>query len=97
MTARLHSGVVRLAAVLDVDAAAPLAARLLALRGTSPQIDASRVVHLGGLCLQVLLSARATWAADGLPFTVTGRSAAFDEALTLFGAAELTSPQGADA
>jgi hypothetical protein len=34
----------------------------------------------------VLLSARAGWAADRLRLDVTGRSAAFDEALTLFAA-----------
>jgi len=73
--------------VLDLNAAAPLAARLLALRGGAVTLDASQVTRFGGLCLQVMLAARAAWRADGNAFQVSGRSQAFDEALALFGAA----------
>ena len=74
--------------VLDLKAAAPLRAALLDRRGEALTIDASAVQRLGGLCLQVLLGARRAWAEDGRSLEVTPRSAAFDEALGLFGAAD---------
>ncbi len=74
----------RLPAILDLSAAAPLAEELLRLRGRPVSLDASQVERLGGLCLQVLLSARATWAEDSLRLDIARRSAAFDEALALF-------------
>ena len=77
---------ISLPAVLDLNAASPLRASLLEHRGEPLCIDASQVSRLGGLCLQVLLSAARTWADDGRNFEITPRSAAFDEALTLFGA-----------
>jgi chemotaxis protein CheX len=86
---------VGLPAILDLNAAGPLAARLLALRGAAVTLDASQVSHLGGLCLQVLLSARATWAADGVALDVTGRSQTFDDALALFGADRFSPAPGA--
>jgi len=76
-----------LAPVLDLNAAAPLRATLLEHRGEPLSLDASHVQRLGGLCLQVLLSAARTWADDGRIFEIAPRSAAFDEALALFGAA----------
>jgi chemotaxis protein CheX len=63
----------QLPAILDLSAAAPLAEKFLRLRGQPVTVDASQVERLGGLCLQLRLD-------------VTGRSAAFDEALTLFAA-----------
>jgi chemotaxis protein CheX len=75
--------------VLDLSAAAALAGELRALRGQPLSLDASRVERLGGLCLQVLISARNSWRADGLAFTVGQRSPTFEEALALSGAGEL--------
>jgi len=72
--------------VLDLKAAAPLQTALLARRGQAVEIDGSAVQRLGGLCLQVLISAHRTWAEDGLPLTIAGRSEAFDDALRQFGA-----------
>jgi chemotaxis protein CheX len=72
--------------VLDLGAAERLHARLVALRGGPIEIDASQVERLGGLCLQVLLSARQTWAADGHSARLSQTSAAFDDAWALFGA-----------
>ncbi|WP_287799477.1 STAS domain-containing protein, partial [Acidiphilium sp.] len=54
--------------ILDLKAASPLAQALLARRGGDLRIDAGAVERLGGQCLQVLLSARATWEADGHAF-----------------------------
>ena len=64
--------------------------RLSAVRGRPLKLDASRVERLGGLCLQVLLSARITWAVDGLPIAVVNSSPAFTDALALFGASSFT-------
>jgi chemotaxis protein CheX len=75
----------QLGAVLDLNAAAPLHERLLALRGGALQIDASSVERIGGQCLQVLLSARTSWLRDKLPFAVTGASDNFVNTLRLMG------------
>ena len=72
--------------VLDLGAAERLHARLMDLRGQPLDIDASQVERLGGLCLQVLISARNTWAADGRRASVTIASPSFEEAWTMFAA-----------
>lgn len=80
---------VALAPVLDVTAAGPLREQLLALRGGPVELDASAVERLGGLCLQVLMAARRTWAADGQALSLTAASPAFASQLAAFGAPEL--------
>jgi chemotaxis protein CheX len=72
--------------VLDLGAAERLHARLTELRGQPLDIDASQVERLGGLCLQVLISARNTWHADGNSAVIGQTSTAFDEAWELFAA-----------
>lgn len=72
--------------VMDLRAAAPLREALLGRRGGAVAVDASAVERLGGLCLQVLLSARQTWAGDGHAFSITGQSEGFREAIRLLGA-----------
>ncbi len=72
--------------VMDLKAAAPLADQILKWRGQPLTLDASGVQRIGGLCLQVLLSARVAWSADGVPFSVANPSASFSESLALFGA-----------
>lgn len=74
---------------LDVTAAAPLREQLLTLRGGPVALDASGVERLGGLCLQVLMAARRTWAADGLPLRLAAASDAFAAQLAAFGAPDL--------
>jgi chemotaxis protein CheX len=71
---------------LDVQTAQPLIDQLCALRGAALTLDASQVRRLGGLGLQVLLSARASWAADGESLDIDSPSEAFEEAWTLYGA-----------
>ena len=73
--------------VLDLPAAQTLAAELLTRRGAPAEIDASAVQRVGAQALQVLLSARKTWASDGQDLTVCNPSTDFIEALDLFGAA----------
>jgi chemotaxis protein CheX len=72
--------------VLDLQAADPLRAELLSLRGRPLQVDASQVNRLGGLCLQVLMSAKKLWAEDGQSFTLEDPSEVFSEQLSAFGA-----------
>jgi chemotaxis protein CheX len=78
-------GSVTLPAELNIRAAAPLVAELLAVRGKDVAIDASQVERAGAQCLQVLLSAVATWSADGHELTVTEPSPAFSDAIDVAG------------
>lgn len=78
-------GTVELPALLDLKAATPLAECLLSLRGQPVTIDASSVEKIGGQCLQVLLSAVATWKADGHPLQFVAPSESFDSGLQLLG------------
>ena len=71
---------------LDLCAAAPLAAALLALRGRDAALDASEVRRVGGQCLQVLLAARKTWALDGHVLTFSNPSPDFLGGMALLGA-----------
>ena len=82
---------IQLAAILDVRAAGPLAAELAARRGQDVTLDACEVRRLGAQCLQVLLSARASWAAEGVCFRVSAPSDDFTDTLTLLGAASFFS------
>jgi len=83
--------------VLDLGAAERLHARLVELRGQPLEIDASQVERLGGLCLQVLISARNTWRAEGLSAVIGQPSPAFEDAWAMFAAPalpNLTDPSG---
>ena len=82
----LRHALVLLPEVLDMRAAAPLAAELLERRGRDVDVDASKVRRLGGECLQVLLAAHACWKADELSFRVVSPSGDFTEGLVLMGA-----------
>lgn len=79
--------------VLDLGAAERLHARLTDLRGLPLDIDASQVERLGGLCLQVLISARNTWRADGKSAVISQASTAFDDAWAMFAAPGFNSDQ----
>lgn len=74
-----------LPAVLDLTAAAALHQTLLSHRGAPLALDAGEVKRLGGQCLQLLLSAGRTWAADGVPIRLGGASDAFERDLALMG------------
>src|SRR5579875_3397252 len=86
----------RLPEVLDLKAAAPLRDQLLAARGQAITLDASHVQRIGGLCLQVLLSARQTWDEDKLPLQIVEPSTEFADGIALFGAAGLMDNSGAN-
>jgi len=85
-----------LPAVLDIQAAEPLRVQLLGARGRSLTLDASSVERLGGLCLQVLLSAQRTWAAEGHDLVVDPASEAFNDQWNAFGAPAMGPGQPGD-
>jgi chemotaxis protein CheX len=85
---------VQLPAVLDLQQAGPLREQLLGLRGEPVIIDGSAVERLGGLCLQVLISAQQTWARDGLSLVIDQASDAFADQWNAFGAPPAASGQG---
>jgi len=80
---------VTLPAVLDLQQVGPLRDQLLALRGQSVIVDGSAVERLGGLCLQVLISAQQTWARDGLSLVIDEVSESFANQWNAFGASDL--------
>jgi chemotaxis protein CheX len=83
------SDVMKLPSVLDIQQAEPLRAQLLALRGKPVTLDASEVERLGGLCLQVLISAQQTWAGDGQILAIDQVSEEFAAQWNAFGASDL--------
>ena len=78
-----------LPAVVDFASAAALRSGLLEHRGSDLEVDAAAVQRIGGLGLQILLSAARSWRSDGLKFAITGASTPFNEVLSLTGAADL--------
>ena len=85
-----------LADCLDMTAAAPLHRDLLARRGQPVSLDASQVRRIGGQCLQVLLSAQSTWAADGQSFEIVDPSPEFTDGLALLGSVGLVPSSAQD-
>jgi len=85
-----------LPAILDLKAAAPLAAAFLARRGTDIVVDAAAVQRLGGQCLTVLLSAQASWTEDSRTLTFENPSPEFCTAIELFGASPALFPPPKD-
>jgi chemotaxis protein CheX len=78
-------GVLRLPVSLDLPAARPLAAALIERRGQPITIDASAVGQIGAQCVQVLLSAKRTWQADGVSLSIVNCAARLIEDLKLIG------------
>jgi chemotaxis protein CheX len=83
---------IRLAANLDLRAAAPLRDTLLDHAGQPVALDASQVGRLGALCLQVLLASARDWREQGVDFNIEAPSDAFIDTLKLFGAADALAP-----
>jgi chemotaxis protein CheX len=71
--------------VLDLKAAAPLATEILSYRGQTLDVDASQVKRLGAQCLQILLSAMATWRTDEVLLSIRHPSSNFLSGLELLG------------
>lgn len=86
---------IRLTPVLNSAAAAGLVGDLLAVRGRPVQVDAGEVTQIGGLCLQVLLSAGKTWTSDNVAYALNPVSQAFRDQAALLGADLLSDTEGA--
>ncbi|MGD0564715.1 MAG: STAS domain-containing protein [Roseiarcus sp.] len=86
-------GALRLPDCLDLLAATPLARALLERRGAPIVLDGSSVHQLGAQCVQVLLSAKRTWDADGIALSIVNCAPRMIEDLQLLGidSATLTS------
>ena len=82
---RADENVLALPASLDLPSARPLAAALLARRGKPIVIDASAVGQVGAQCVQVLLSAKRTWQADGVSLSIVNCAPRMIEDLRLIG------------
>ncbi|WP_292054521.1 MULTISPECIES: STAS domain-containing protein [unclassified Brevundimonas] len=78
--------VINLPAVVDLRAVGPLKAELMEQRGKAVTLDGSAVERLGGLGLQLLLSAIKTWQADGHALIFLNVSKAMNEQWLSFGA-----------
>ena len=76
---------IMLAANLDIRAASPLARELATVRGRDLLIDASSVERVGAQCVQVLLSAAATWNADMVQIDIERESDAFMQGIAILG------------
>jgi chemotaxis protein CheX len=70
---------------LDTAKAGQLLSDLIAVRGQPLVLDASATRRVGGQCLQVLMAARATWAADKVPMLIADPSPDFLDSLALLG------------
>jgi chemotaxis protein CheX len=84
-TAPQAASTILLAEVLDLKAATALATDLLAARGGDVSLDGSSVQRLGGQCLQVILSAKATWDKEGASLQIINASHDLVEGLELLG------------
>jgi len=82
---KVSSGSMTLPSELDIKAAGPLAAELLAARGKDLVLNAAQIERVGAQCLQVLLSAAATWSADGAEISIEEPSPAFSDAIAVAG------------
>jgi len=71
--------------ILDITAAGPLASEFLRVRGKDVSVDASKVERVGAQCIQVLLSAVATWTLDGMEFDLANPSAALVDSFDTVG------------
>lgn len=80
------SATLQLAAILDLNAAGPLAHELSSLRGRDIEVDASAVRRLGAQCLQVLIAARTAWQSDGQGFSVVAPTDEFTAGVAILGA-----------
>jgi chemotaxis protein CheX len=80
------SNALELPPILDLIAAPILLEAFTSRRGTPLAVEAGGVQRLGAQCLQVLLAARAAWAADGLALALDHPSDEFAATLELLGA-----------
>ncbi len=85
MIDQANSSTYELPAVLDSTIAKQLLADLKPLQGKALSVNGAAVNRVSTPCLQVLLSAAATWKADGMVFNITTPSATLLESVRLLG------------
>ena len=77
--------ILKLPAVLDLNAASRLHEQVLALKDKNVAVDASEVARIGTQCIQILLSAARSWRSMDMTFSVNQSSDAFAKTLQLLG------------
>ncbi len=87
--------VFELPAALDLNAAGPLAEALQRHFGEDLTLDGSKVHRLGASCLQVLLAAARSWAAEDASLSLDKPTPRFVEDLRLLGFDATTFFEGA--
>lgn len=68
-----------LPAVIDIASVGPLRNEILELSAEDLELDASAVERIGGLGIQLLLSAEKMWAANGRQLSIASASTAFQD------------------
>jgi chemotaxis protein CheX len=86
----MMDNVLELPPMLDLVAASTLLEAFLHRRGNTLVVDGGAVERLGAQCLQVLLAARAAWAADEQSLRFENGSEEFLATLELLGVAPAT-------
>ena len=77
--------IITLSAELDSTQAAGLLAELRQVKGQPVHINGSHVNRISTLCLQILLSASASWKAERTAFQITEPSEALSAAIAMLG------------
>jgi chemotaxis protein CheX len=84
-SSEFHDSMLNLLPILDLIAASALLEAFTSRRGADLVVDGAAVQRLGAQCLQVLLAARAAWAADEQNFLVENCSEDFLATIELLG------------
>jgi chemotaxis protein CheX len=82
--------------MLDPTKAQTLLAAFKERRGKSIEVDAQAVALASTVCMQVLLSAAASWARDGKRFMISNPSAPFRDAVAILGIDPVQLPMASD-
>lgn len=88
MTGKSGSAAISPPGSLTAGAVAELRGALEAARGKDAAIDLSGVETIGGLCLELVLAAQATWRAEGRTLSLEAPSAAFMRDAATLGATQ---------
>lgn len=80
--------ILKLPAVLDLNAASRLHEQVVALNGSDIAVDASQVTRVGAQCIQVLMAAAESWRNAGKTFSVNQSSETFARTLQLLGVSD---------
>lgn len=82
---KAQSNDLKLAAILDLNEASELRGKLVSMRGSAIEIDASGVDRVGAQCMQVLMAGAKAWEEDKHSFSFAKASEAFLKTAQLIG------------